>query len=68
MKIKTEITQYGFTFGPATIERCCSDDKRGMVVLLLKTPKRKNQCIQIYVTKTGKVRIYNEDGKEWKNQ
>ena len=60
---KTEITQYGFTFGPATIERVCSDDKAGWVAMTLKTAKYPNG-IQLYLTKTGKVRI--NDGKdEW---
>ena len=26
---RTEITQYGFNFGPAVVERLCSDDKKG---------------------------------------
>lgn len=54
--------KYGFKYGDATIERHISDEKKGWVVLGLETSKRK---LQIYVTKTGKVRIYDEDGKEW---
>jgi len=57
-------TQYGFEFGAANIERCMSHEKQGWVILTLKTPRHKNG-IQLYVTKTGKVRVYGEDGKEW---
>ena len=59
---KTEITQYGYTFGPVTVERACSDDKAGWVAMLLKTAKHPNG-IQLYVTKSGKVRIFGKD--EW---
>ena len=57
-----EIT-YGFRWGPADVERCASDEKKGWVTLSLKTQKHLNG-IQIYVTKTGKVRIHSADG-EW---
>ena len=56
------LTQYGFTFGPAKVERVCSDDKKGWVYLSVTTP-RKTQGIKIYVTKTGKLRVYR-NGKE----
>jgi hypothetical protein len=52
---------YGFKYGAVEVTRLTSDDKKGWVVLGVKTPKTE---IQIYVTKTGKVRIH-EDGKEW---
>lgn len=58
-------TKYGFEYGSITIERCCSDEKKKWVVLMLKTNKYPNG-IQIYATKTGKVRISNYGGKEWK--
>ena len=61
---ETEMTQYGFIYGPATIERACSDDKSGWVAMLLKTAKHP-YGIQLYVTKTGKVRIYNEGEWTW---
>lgn len=58
-------TKYGFEFGAADISRACSDDKRGWVMLVLKTPRCKiNGGMQIYVTRTGKVRIFH--GGEWK--
>jgi len=54
--------QYGFKYGDATIERHISDEKRGWVVLGLETSKIK---LQIYVTKTGKIRIHDQKGQEW---
>ena len=48
--------QYGFKYGAAEIKRFFSDEKKGWVVLGLNTPKEE---LQIYVTKTGKVRIYS---------
>jgi len=44
---------YGFEYGSLSIERCCSDEKKGWVVLHLKSPKLKVP-IQIYCTKTEK--------------
>jgi len=54
-------TAYGFTWGAATIERCISDTKNGWVVLSIKTPR---QDIQVYVTRTGKVRLYDYKTKQ----
>lgn len=59
--IHYKLTNYGFEFGSAAIERLCSDTKKGWVVLRIKTLK---EDLQAYVTKTGKVRIYSEH-KEW---
>ncbi len=57
-------TQYGFDWGAAKVARCCSDPNKGWVTLQLETPKH---YLQIYVTRTGKVRIYDARG-EWKPQ
>jgi hypothetical protein len=58
-------TKYGFEWGAAEVTRCFSDAK-GWVTLLLETPKHKGgKSLQIYVTKTGKVRIFSARG-EWK--
>ena len=60
--------QFGFDWGAASITRCFSDEKKGWVTLLLETPKHshaKGTTIQIYVTRTGKVRIHSGNG-EWK--
>jgi hypothetical protein len=59
-------TTYGFQFGAALVERACSDDNRGWVVMTLCTPKHAGiDRLQIYVTRTGKVRISDARG-EWK--
>lgn len=50
---------YGFTFGSAEVERW-HKDKRGGVVIGIKTPKT---TLQVYVTKTGKVRVFSSG--EW---
>jgi hypothetical protein len=60
MSIQGVRTQYGFQWGAAKIERACSDDKKGWVCMLLETPKTK---LQIYVTKTGKVRVHDVSGR-----
>ncbi len=54
--------KYGFEYGCAQIERLFSDNKNGWVTLGITTPKSK---IQVYITKTGKVRVY-KDGAEIK--
>lgn len=56
-------TQYGFEWGPVNISRACSDEKKGWVTLLVETEKHPNG-IQIYVTKSGKVRVYS-GAAEW---
>lgn len=57
-------TQYGFEYGPALVERCCSDEKKGWVVMNI-TTKKHPYGIKVYVTKSGKVVIYDNQ-KEWK--
>lgn len=56
-------TQYGFKYGAVEVTRCCSDEEKGWVVLQLSTPKIKD--IQLYVTKTGKIRL-SDKGGEWR--
>lgn len=56
-------TQYGFDWGPVSVERAASDEKKGWAALLVKTAKYPHG-LQVYVTKTGKVRVY-ADGREW---
>ena len=48
--------QYGFEWGPVKVQRHFSDEKKGWVVFGVKTER---QELQIYVTKTGKIRVYN---------
>ena len=59
-----EQTQYGFKFGAAEITRACSDDKKSWSIMMIETAK---ENLQVYVTKTGKVRIFSSNGKEWSN-
>lgn len=60
--IPYEELSYGFRYGAAKVERLCSDGKKGWVVMNVETPKT---TLQVYVTKTGKVRVH--DGTvEWK--
>lgn len=56
-------TQFGFEWGAATVDRVFSDTKTGCVTISIRTPK---EDLQIYVTKTGKVRVHGKDRKEWK--
>ena len=57
-------TQYGFEFGPATVERIISGDDKGWVLIGIKSPKPQ-QSIEVYMTKTGKTRVY-KNGVELK--
>ena len=54
--------EYGFKFGNAQVERLASDKKTGAIHLSLKTDK---EDLQIYVTKTGNVRVFGDS--EWTN-
>ena len=56
MTIHYEETKYGFDYGAAKITRIYSDEKTGAVWVAVDTPKRN---VQVYVTKTGKVRVWD---------
>jgi len=59
-------TKYGFDYGAAKVTRIFSDEMKGWITLGLETPKYAgHDALQIYVTKTGKVRIHDSRG-EWK--
>ena len=59
-----KMTGYGFEWGAATVERMCSDEKKGWVYIGVKTPRGE---IRVYVTKTGKIRVWNcKTGEELK--
>ena len=60
MSVPYRATDYGFAWGALEVERVASDAKKGWVVIGLDTRRAK---VQVYATKTGKVRIYL-DGKE----
>ena len=59
--MKHKITKHGFEWGDVEIKRLWCDEKRGCAMLALTTSKRK---IEVYVTKTGKVRIFSKNDKE----
>jgi hypothetical protein len=52
--------EYGFEYGAMKVERLMSDDKKGWAILGVSSAKSK---LQIYVTKTGKIRVH-KDGVE----
>lgn len=54
--------QYGFEWGSARLQRLLSDGDKGWVAIGIDTPKVHG--MQIYITKTGKIRISDERG-EW---
>lgn len=56
--------EHGFEYGAAKVTRWFSDKKQGWVTIGLET-KKYPRGIQIYVTKTGKVRFFYEN-KEFK--
>ena len=54
-------TDFGFEWGAANIRRVYSNNKKGWIIMDVITPK---EHLQIYVTKTGKTRVFNKHGKE----
>ena len=56
-------TAYGFDYGAAKVTRIHSDHKTGAVYVGVETPRN---VIQVYITKTGKVRVWDAKGQEWK--
>jgi hypothetical protein len=60
--MKGRITEYGFEWGPLDVERGFSDEKKEWVTLILRT-KKHPYGIQVYVTKTGKVRVFTNKGE-----
>ena len=54
-------TPFGFEWQAAKVERLFSRD--GWVTIGINTPR---QQLQVYVTKTGMVRVHDEKGREWK--
>ena len=64
MSVEYRETQDGFVYGVAEIERLHSVG-RSWVLMALKTPKVE---LQLYITKTGDVRVTTVGGGEWKEQ
>ena len=65
MNIPFAETKCGFQWGGGTITRACSIERDGSVVLTLET---KRTSMDIYVTRTGKVRVFTHDGGEWREE
>jgi len=58
-------TEYGFEYGDAKVTRLFSDERKGWVTLGIESSKYSGyNMIQIYITKTGKIRIFSSEG-EW---
>lgn len=55
--------EHGFEWGPVNVACGFLDEKKGWVTLILKT-KKYPHGVQVYVTKTGKIRVHTADG-EW---
>jgi len=71
-QIRYQETKYGFIFGAATVSRLISDKKDGWVYLAIKggnfdekkISRYKNvRQIEIYVTKSGKIRVFSNLGE-----
>jgi hypothetical protein len=56
-------TPYGFEYGAAKVVRCASSEKTGWVAIDISTKKG---TYQVYVTKTGKVRVFHPTDGEMK--
>ena len=62
MTVHSAEIDFGFQYGAAKVTRCMSDTRTGWVVIAVDTSKTH---VQVYVTKTGKVRVFT-DKKELK--
>ena len=65
MDIPFAETKHGFQWGGGKISRACSIERDGSVFLTLET---KRTSLDIYVTRTGKVRVFTHDGNEWRQE
>jgi hypothetical protein len=55
----------GFEYGDARVFPLTADNKKGWVIITVETSKYKGcEAIEVYVTRTGKVRVFSVDG-EW---
>ncbi|HNT36203.1 MAG TPA: hypothetical protein PKH07_14550 [bacterium] len=53
----------GFEYGAAKVSRLFSNPKNGWTITEISTPKT---SIQVYVTKTGNLRVFGDGGIELK--
>lgn len=62
--LRGDVTEHGFIVGPVKVEVMCEGRETGSVILRLHSAKK---TIQVYVTRTGKMRVFSEGpGGEWK--
>ncbi len=61
--MKGQITECGFEWGPMLVTRSFCDEKKRSATLMIRTGEYPHG-LQVYVTKTGKIRIFTGD-KEW---
>jgi len=63
--MKAKRIEHGIEWGSSKMTLLFDDDKKQWVTWGLETPKHSGcHALQIYVTKTGKVRIHDKRG-EW---
>lgn len=62
VRVMVKNTDHGFEWDSVSVNRLWAENQKGRKVLGVTTPK---QDISIYITKTGKVRVYGKDGREW---
>ena len=58
-----KVIPYGFEYGSAIIERQCSDDKQGWVQLAVMSNRLPDYDVTIYVTKTGRIKVFDKQGR-----
>ena len=58
-------TRYGFKWGGGEFRRVCDRKSDGSTVTQLRTDRT---ALDIYVTRTGKVRVFTHDGGEWREE
>jgi len=56
-------TEFGFKFGCIDVTRTASDQKTGVKIISIKTPKAR---FSVRATRTGHVSFYDEQGTELK--
>ena len=61
------LTEFGFAWGSLEVTRLFCDDPPGWVAFGIQTPKHQRSAgtgIQVYVTRSGTVRVHDNRG-EW---
>ena len=61
--MECELTQFGFRWGVTEVTRLAELPEDRGIAMSVTTPRRK---IEVYVTKTGLVRVFSPGGQEWK--